>query len=1416
MSQPEYFETIRRRAADRWSQLEGDRDLAAPWHQLFKQVQSPRHVVSELLQNADDAGATEAAVTIEQDRFIFEHNGRDFTEADFASLCRFGFSNKRVLHTIGFRGIGFKSTFSLGSRVELHTPTLSVEFDRRRFTEPRPIRPEHQVPGWTRVSVVVEDERRRTELERNLTEWRRNPLSLLFFKNLRQVRFAGQEVCWQRKGPGPIAESEWMSLSGDSGQTVLHIRSEAEPFPADAVEEIRRERMLQNDEETDLPRCRVEIVLGRTGRLFVVLPTGVQTELPFACNAPFVQDPARMRIVDPSTSPTNRWLLERAGDLAARAMLAWLEQDHLSAAERAMAYELLPDQVQRDSSLEGQCHASAATAFRRRIHAQRVILTEGGTLVEWGQCVSLPSAMIGVWPAQQLSGLFDSQQRPVLSSAVTEAGRRKLVGAGAVEEITDEQVAAVLRGGRVPRPESWHQLLALWSYVAEVCRTSWTGLVASPVRIVPVEGCEDLLSPSEVVRLSDRRSLGSASDWAFLGRHLRFLDRGWARFLAEQRASAEDTDAASVSESISRAEALLARYRLADSSDADQIIDRAAASLFGQQTVSIADCVQLAQIAAALEVTAGRSFRYVTSDGRLRAPHEAVVDTDGDLEELLPEHTRRSALLHPQYYQAFASCTSHAWSEWIRSGRAGLGTFPAIEARKVRFHQRSAVEREMRLRGAKEPVQYHYRSNDCVISDWDFPDELWAHWHQLAEEGPRVWAEIAARILGQRADFWARKLSVSVVQVTRGGYERAITNEPLVPNWIRRLRETACLRDTRGECRVPAELLRRTPATEPLINLEPFVDSRHDCERTHQLLDVLGVRSTPTGPERMLDCLRSLAMSECAPPHEVDRWYERLDRMVPNCDTDDLQTIREAFRNERLILSSSGRWGTVASVAMSANEEDAPGALTVRPSVEHLALWRELGVADRPTIDRAIKWLRQLPIGTKLAADESGVVKALLGRHPVRVWEECGAWLNLAGEWVGIDTLEYALPAQAYPSWRTLNEVVKQKTADLQRVANEVAIAHPFNVLGNLDSIVEERFGREPVTSGSGSECRWIQTLGEMLARFECESEAETARVRSIAQRLAQTRWQNAPGLEVIPYIGGTPAGVARRTDVLWRGSKLYVEDLPLAKLAKRVPEEIARVFGVPAIRSALDFSFERSPEQVRAYLEENFQLAAADAASLGPASTPVDAVGIDPGAVADGGRRGDQCPAVATADVVGGIVDGLATDATLSGDRHVINEVVDDAAEDGAEHGGGDSEQGDFGSKARADQPTRRRPAVDIVERFALEMGFKRIDDRRYGHLDGSCIAKTFSDRFPWEHRAPSGEVTRYYWAKDHCLERAPLQLDADIWGLIDSHPDRYALILEGPDGGAVAVGGQELQDLLRQDALRIYPASYRLVRAA
>ena len=314
---PDYFERIRSSAVKRWEQLEADAELAGPWHQLFKQVQSPRHVLSELLQNADDAGATRASVMIENGVFVFSHNGEDFIEEHFASLCRFGYSNKRALHTIGFRGIGFKSTFSLGDTVELHTPTLAVAFHKHRFTAPEWLADEIDTDGETRVSVRIATDHRRREIEKNLEEWIASPISLLFFKHIRQLTIGNTEAHWQWLGDGPLSDSEWMGLNGAEGERFLIVRSALEDFPSDALAEIRQERLLGADQEMAFPPCKVELVLGAPGRLYVVLPTGVETALPFACNAPFIQDPARMRIKDPETSPTNQWLLERTGRLAA-------------------------------------------------------------------------------------------------------------------------------------------------------------------------------------------------------------------------------------------------------------------------------------------------------------------------------------------------------------------------------------------------------------------------------------------------------------------------------------------------------------------------------------------------------------------------------------------------------------------------------------------------------------------------------------------------------------------------------------------------------------------------------------------------------------------------------------------------------------------------------------------------------------------------------------------------------------------------------------------------------------------------------------------------------------------------------------------------------------------------------------------
>ena len=80
---PPYFDEVRNQSRTRWEQLERDPVLAGPWWQLFKQVQSPRHVLSELLQNADDAGAKKAWASLKDGVFVFEHDGEDFKKEDF-------------------------------------------------------------------------------------------------------------------------------------------------------------------------------------------------------------------------------------------------------------------------------------------------------------------------------------------------------------------------------------------------------------------------------------------------------------------------------------------------------------------------------------------------------------------------------------------------------------------------------------------------------------------------------------------------------------------------------------------------------------------------------------------------------------------------------------------------------------------------------------------------------------------------------------------------------------------------------------------------------------------------------------------------------------------------------------------------------------------------------------------------------------------------------------------------------------------------------------------------------------------------------------------------------------------------------------------------------------------------------------
>lgn len=72
------------------------------------------HFVYELLQNADDALATEVKFELRDDGLVFYHNGsKDFSLNDIISITGIGDSTKKDTNDVGKFGVGFKSVFAI-------------------------------------------------------------------------------------------------------------------------------------------------------------------------------------------------------------------------------------------------------------------------------------------------------------------------------------------------------------------------------------------------------------------------------------------------------------------------------------------------------------------------------------------------------------------------------------------------------------------------------------------------------------------------------------------------------------------------------------------------------------------------------------------------------------------------------------------------------------------------------------------------------------------------------------------------------------------------------------------------------------------------------------------------------------------------------------------------------------------------------------------------------------------------------------------------------------------------------------------------------------------------------------------------------------------------------------------------------
>lgn len=284
------------------------------------------HFVYELLQNAEDAGATQVTFTLKQDRLVCEHDGRRaFTEADVTAITGIHNSTKdKILDRIGKFGVGFKSVF-----VYTQSPIVrSGEFSFRivEMILPEPIAPDPSIGNRTRFEFPFDNAKKLpdeacAEIAAGLNDL--DETTLLFLSSLQAIKW---EI--DNGGSGEVirhvhSESHFEILKQTESQTTasshflkfdqsvpgLSTHRVAVAFPLGFLAGVR-----EFDSATPLAE-QMKIVPASQGRVAVFFTAAKETSgLLFHLHGPFVPELSRASIKEtPANEPLFKQLAELCG-----------------------------------------------------------------------------------------------------------------------------------------------------------------------------------------------------------------------------------------------------------------------------------------------------------------------------------------------------------------------------------------------------------------------------------------------------------------------------------------------------------------------------------------------------------------------------------------------------------------------------------------------------------------------------------------------------------------------------------------------------------------------------------------------------------------------------------------------------------------------------------------------------------------------------------------------------------------------------------------------------------------------------------------------------------------------------------------------------------------------------------------------
>ncbi|MFY1686185.1 sacsin N-terminal ATP-binding-like domain-containing protein [Micromonospora sp. WMMD730] len=1009
--------------------------------------------LAELIQNADDLGATEATIAVDSlgSRLLFSHNGAALTLHDVWALAIPWLSLKAAdEEKLGRFGIGLKTLHSLSDVLEVYQGHFRVRFGADT------IRPLNDHIAWPRADIslttfavpflsgAIESD----DAAKWLRHW--DDAGLVFLRHLSTVRLVDEserEIVRLQLEYGAEAALELPGgrtsrrrvAAADGRQWLVYSRSAASPAEMERVGKAQGAR-------TPLAFA-FALHEGDTGHIHVGLPVR-PVGLPFRLLAQFDPQPSRRDIAD---TDWNLALVPLLSDLWRDAAL-----DVFQLAP-AQGWAIVPTtaEFEADERTTGRLGACLKEHLLRRARiefAATLTLTYAGTTHRLDELAYEAAELTAVLSPEDVR--LVSGQPGVLAQSARSSDDRwrevlddlRAVGTTTPTFVRVEDASVLLDDGqRSPQFIADLLAVAVEAGLGTALDSRACLLLDSGVRVPPAsrKGLAVLL-PAGPDAVWELLGIGARLHPAFMGRPHWAVIRDWLQERKWLRSSATSADALFVLagagkagtalerpltdaqvdglrralEAITEAERPALGAGLGRAVKVDAVVHDANGQRQGTQARPC-DAYFIEREVNTWIVAAGKTPGLIWIDRR----YSDKIRTDGGRDGIGAQRLFRllGAEVAPRI-------KSHPANQWRYANYS-----PGVPA--------SATGSPARRREALRQLQATY-----TLEDWIAPD-LDAVLKSIAtEKDPRQQRRRAGAVLGALARAWdrLREHSRVIAATPYYGWE----DQGVVDAWwINSAASIAWLPSEKGRATAPEQLRIKSSATMALYGDDPerYLSPALDNEAYHEILARLGVAGDPAVTELIQKLEEVRAETNSTPKTAEDLaapLYQALAAQVrgQRLGGQPAITARNAFgRGDGLIATRAG-WRRPSVVL--AGPPIFGDMRDFVPSVSGTdALWALLAI-QRPTAQDARGVLGELARKKSLKPDEKLIMLEAL-RLLIGVPESELAKLRKAAVWVG-DRWERKRPVYA-----TRNALIAQV------LKGRVPIWSPGGSLAQLDPLVD-------------------------------------------------------------------------------------------------------------------------------------------------------------------------------------------------------------------------------------------------------------------------------------------------------------------------------------------------------------------------